>query len=239
VVNVGGKGAGLVALDPATGKTHWKGTSEVGSYSAPAAAKIGGKEQAIFITRLSCVAFDPATDEAKVLFSFGKRGPTVNAATPLVFDGKLFVTASYNIGAELKSLDGGRVSEVWGNDDSLSSQYTTGVEHKGYLYGIHGREDTGEGHLRCVDAATGKVAWSEDDFGIAHAILAGEKILLVGIEGKLTLIAADSKKFHSLGSADYLSAKTRPLPAFSNGKLFVKTNEGEGSEVVSVELAKN
>lgn len=239
VVNVGGKDAGLVALDPATGKTLWKGTSEVGSYSAPAKAKIGGKEQAIFITRLNCVSFDPATDTVKILFPFGKRGPTVNAATPLIFDGKLFVTASYNIGAELKSLDGGKVSEAWSNDSSLSSQYTTAVEHQGYLYGIHGREDTGEGHLRCVEAATGKVAWSEDDFGIAHAILAGDKILLVGIKGKLTLISADPKKFHPLGSAPFISAKTRPLPALSGGKLFVKTNEGEGSEVVCVELAKN
>jgi outer membrane protein assembly factor BamB len=239
VVNVGGKDAGLVALDPATGKTLWKGTSEVGSYSAPATAKIGGKEQAIFITRLNCVSFDPATDTAKILFPFGKRGPTVNAATPLVFDGKLFVTASYNIGAELKSLDGGKVSEAWSNDNSLSSQYTTAVEHQGYLYGIHGREDTGEGHLRCVAAATGKVAWSEDDFGIAHAVLAGDRILLVGIEGKLTLIAADPKKFRPLGTAQFLSAKTRPLPAFCGGKLFVKTNEGEGSEVVCVDLAKN
>lgn len=236
VVNVGGKDAGLVALNPASGKTLWKGTSEVGSYSSPATAKTGAKEQAIFITRMNCVSYDPATDETKVLFPFGKRGPTVNAATPLIFNGKLFVTASYNIGAELRSLEGSKASEVWGNDDTLSSQYTTAVEHKGYLYGIHGREDTREGHLRCVEAATGKIAWSEDDFGIAHAILAGDKILLVGVEGKLALIATDPKKFTSLGSAQFIAAKTRPLPALSNGKLFVKTNQGEDSEVVSVEL---
>lgn len=238
VVNVGGKDAGLVALNPANGKTVWKGTSEVGSYSSPAAAKVGDKEQAIFITRMNCVSYDPATDETKVLFPFGKRGPTVNAATPLIFNGKLFVTASYNIGAELRSLEGGKASEVWGNDDTLSSQYTTAVEHKGYLYGIHGREDSGEGHLRCVEAATGKIAWSEDDFGIAHAILAGDKILLVGNEGKLTLIAANPKKFTTLGSAQFISAKTRPLPALSNGKLFVKTNMLEDSEVVCVEVGQ-
>lgn len=236
VVNVGGKDAGLVALDPATGKTLWKGTSEIGSYSSPTAAKIGGKQQAIFITRLNCVAFDPATNAAKVLFPFGRTGTTVNAATPLIFDNKLFVTASYNIGAELKSLDGGKVSEVWGNDDSLSSQYATAVEHKGYLYGIHGWSGSGGAHLRCVEAATGTVAWSEDNFGIAHAILAGDKILLVGVEGKLTLIAADPKKFHSLGSAKFISSETRPLPALSNGKLYVKTNQGDGSELLCVDL---
>jgi outer membrane protein assembly factor BamB len=239
VVNVGGKGAGLVALDPATGKTLWNGTSEVGSYSSPAAVKIGGKEQAIFITRMNCVLFDPATNGAKILFPFGKSGPTVNAATPLIFDGKLFVTASYNIGAELRSLDGTTVKEVWGNDETLSSQYATAVEHKGYLYGIHGWKDAGGAHLRCVEATTGRIAWSKENFGIAHAILAGDKILLVGVEGTLTLLAADPKKFRSLGSAEFVAVETRPLPAFSDGKLFVKTNEGEGSEVVSVDLGKN
>ena len=239
VVNVGGKDAGLVALDPANGKTLWKGTDEIGSYSSPAVAKIGGKEHAVFVTRLNCVAFDPATNAAKVLFPFGRTGTTVNASTPLIFDGKLFVTASYNIGAELKSLDGGKVADIWGNDDSLSSQYATAVEHRGYLYGIHGWSGSGGAHLRCVEATTGKVTWSEDNFGIAHAILAGDKILLVGVEGKLTLLAADPKKFRSLGSAQFISSETRPLPALSSGKLFVKTNEGEGSEVLCVDMTKN
>jgi hypothetical protein len=52
----------------------------------------------------------------------------------------------------------------------------------------------------------------------------------------LTLLAADPKKFHPLGSAQFISAETRPLPALSGGKLFVKTNEGEGSEVVCVDI---
>src|SRR4051794_32431441 len=86
LVNVGGRGAGIVALDPATGKTLWQASDEGASYSSPAAA---GGSKAIFVTRMNCVLADAADGRVSTLFPFGKRGPTVNAATPLLFGGKL------------------------------------------------------------------------------------------------------------------------------------------------------
>src|SRR5262249_12254140 len=80
LVNVGGRGAGIVGLDPATGKSVWQSSDEAASYSSPATAKIGGQERAVFITRLNCVLADPANGKISKLFSFGMRGPTVNAA---------------------------------------------------------------------------------------------------------------------------------------------------------------
>ena len=129
LVNVGGRGAGIVALDPASGKTIWNASDEAASYSSPAAADIGGKPQAVFITRMNCVSADPQTGNVEKLFAFGKRGPTVNAATPLIVGDKLFVTSSYSVGAELASLSG---KEIWSNDDRMSSQYATPVEKDGF-----------------------------------------------------------------------------------------------------------
>jgi outer membrane protein assembly factor BamB len=230
LVNVGGKNAGVVGLDPATGQTAWQATKEIASYSSPTLITFGGKEQALFVTRLHCVAVDPATGKATTLFPFGKTGPTVNAATPLVIGNKIFVTASYRIGAELRQLTGSAARQVWASDDSLSSQYNTPIEHRGFLYGIHGREDSRSPPpaLRCVELATGKVQWSQEDFGCAHAILAGDKILLVGVDGKLTLIAANPDRYQELGAQD-LGQTTRALPALAGGRLYVRTNgPGEG-----------
>ena len=228
LVNVGGKGAGLVALDPATGKTLWQATDEVASYSAPAAITLGGKEQALFITRMNCVLADPATGNVKTLFPFGARGPTVNAATPLVFGGKLFTTASYGIGAVLASLDGAGARTIWSNDDTLSSQYATPVEHEGFLYGTHGREDQGVAELRCVEVATGKVRWTQPNFGVAHAILADGKLLLQTADGRLALAAADPAKYRELASAQVAQEPTRALPALAAGQLYVRTGSGGG-----------
>jgi outer membrane protein assembly factor BamB len=234
LVNVGGRGAGIVALDPATGKTLWQATDEAASYSSPAAVKVGGKEQALFITRYNCVLADPATGKTTTLLPFGKRGPTVNAATPLVLGDRMFLTSSYGVGAVLTSVRAPAES-VWANDETLSSQYATPVEKEGFLYGIHGREDVGVAELRCVEAATGKVRWSQKGYGVAHLILAGDKLLLQTSEGRIALAAADPAKYRELASFQLTREPARALPALANGRLYVRSGSG-GGEVVCLEV---
>lgn len=236
IVNVGGRGAGLVALDPATGKTAWKATDEDASYSSPAAVEIGGKEQALFITRYNCVLADPASGAADVLFPFGKRGPTVNAAMPLVFGGKLFVSASYGIGARVASLNAAD-KPLWSGDDTLSSQYATPVEHQGILYGTHGREDIGVAELRSVEAATGNVRWSQADYGVANLILADGKLLIVGAQGRLALARATPDKYQELATHQLAADVSRALPALAAGRLYVRTGSG-GGQLVCYEVGR-
>ncbi|HEY2413940.1 MAG TPA: PQQ-binding-like beta-propeller repeat protein [Pirellulaceae bacterium] len=228
LVNVGGRGAGIVALDPSNGKTLWQASDEAASYSSPTAAHIGGHDKAIFITRLNCVVADPATGTVTKLFPFGQRGPTVNAATPLVIGNKLFVTASYGIGAALAPLTDQPVKPIWTNDNTLSSQYATPIEHNGYLYGIHGREDQGVAELRCIEAATGKVQWKKTGFGVAHIIFADNKLLIQKADGHLLLAAADPTKYRELATARVSSEPTRALPALSGGRLFLRSGSGGG-----------
>jgi outer membrane protein assembly factor BamB len=228
LVNVGGRGAGIVALDPANGKTVWKASDEGASYSSPTAVKVGGKEQAIFITRYNCVLADPAGGAVKTLFPFGKRGPTVNAAAPLVLGGKLFVTSSYGVGANYAVLDVAATKSLWANDDTLSSQYTTPVEYNGFLYGTHGREDIGVAELRCVEAATGKIRWSKTGYGVANLILADDKLLIVGARGRLALAKVNPAKYEELASHELALDVSRALPALASGRLFVRTGSGGG-----------
>jgi outer membrane protein assembly factor BamB len=243
LVNVGGRGAGLVALDPASGKTIWQASDEAASYSAPAAVDVEGQKKAVFVTRLNCVLADPATGNVKTLFPFGQRGPTVNAATPLVFGGKLFVTASYGFGAELASLDGTSATKIWSNDNTMSSQYATPVEHNGFLYGIHGREDVGVAELRCIEAASGKIRWSQAGYGVAHLILAGDKLLIQKTdvtqksESQIALAAADTAKYRELAAAHITDGPTRALPALSRGRFYVRSGSG-GGELICLEVGK-
>ena len=233
LVNVGGRGAGIVGLDPSAGKTLWQASNEAASYSSPAAVQVAGQEKAVFVTRMNCVLADPATGRTSTLFPFGQRGPTVNAATPLVLGNKLFVTSSYGVGATFASLDGASAKSIWSNDDTMSSQYATPVEHNGFLYGIHGREDVGVAELRCIEAATGKVRWKKPSYGVAHLILAGDKLLIQKSDGQIALAAADSEKYRELATARISPGPTRALPALSNGRLFVRSGSGGGELICS------
>jgi outer membrane protein assembly factor BamB len=236
-LNLGGKDAGLVALDPESGKTLYRGTDEQASYSSPTLAKIDGRESLIFITRYNCLGVDPKTGDSQFSFPFGKRGPTVNAATPLVFGSQVFVSASYGVGAKVVELAKSAPAVVWENDSSMSSQYTTCVYHQGYLYGVAGREDVGDASLRCISAKTGEVQWDQEGFGIAHIILAGDQLLIVRQTGEVLLAPASPKKFEPSGKAQLVRGTIRALPALSDGKLLIRTvATGGKGELVCVGL---
>jgi hypothetical protein len=147
----------------------------------------------------------------------------------LVIGERLFVTSSYGVGAQLAALAGGKATEVWANDSSLTSQYSTPVEQGGFLYGTHGREDVGVAELRCVEAATGKVRWTKPGYGVAHVILAGDKLLINGVGGRLALAKVNSAKYEELSSYELVQDETRALPALSNGRLYVRTSSGGGN----------
>lgn len=222
LVNVGGKGAGLVAFALADGKTLWQATDEGASYSSPVAVTLDGVRHVIFVTRLNAVSVNPENGAVRFRIPFGARGPTVNGASPLVIDGQLFLSASYGIGATLAKIGKTSASEVWSSNDVMSSQYTTCVYADGSLYGIDGRQDQGVARLRCIDPKSGDVRWTKEGFGMATLILADGKLVLLKTDGNLVLAAASPKGYHDLASAAVFTSTARPLPALSNGLLYAR-----------------
>lgn len=227
ILNVGGdeKAAGVVAFDVSTGKTAWTATNERASYSSPVVATVDGVRHLIVATRLNCVSLDPKDGAVRFSLPFGRRGPTVNGASPTVLDGRLFLTASYGIGATWAKIGKSSVEEVWNHDEICSSQYTTCIADDGVLYGIHGRQDVGRAALRCFDPRTQKVLWSKEGFGYATLLKADGKLLAVTTDGEAALIALDKTRFRELARADLLPGTVRALPALSDGRLFVRNEK--------------
>ena len=225
LVNVGGKqGNGLVALDLNSGQTVWHQTDEQASYSSPVAGTLNGQREIVFVTRLNVVAVDPKTGAQRFRFPFGARGPTVNAANPVVIGNRIFLTSNYGVGARLVEVGASGVKTIWENDESVSSQYTTPIECNGYLYGIHGRQDLGVAELRCIDLATGAVKWSQPDFATANLIGVGDKLLIQKTGGGLILAQARPEGFTPLASTQVFpeGSTVQALPALAAGRLFIR-----------------
>jgi outer membrane protein assembly factor BamB len=239
LVNVGGKQSGLVAFQLLDGATAWQATDEGASYSSPTASRVAGEPCVIFVTRLNAVGVAPRDGTIRFRFAFGERGPTVNAATPLVFDDYLFVSASYGIGAQLLRLEATGPAPIWANDATMSSQYSTCVYDRGFLYGTHGREDAGEVELRCLEALTGNVRWRVPDFRPAHVTLVGSQLLVLTSEGRLFLAPASPEGFRPLAQATVSQRVTRALPALSRGKLFFRDNDeaARNGRLICLDLA--
>ncbi|MBD3672703.1 MAG: PQQ-like beta-propeller repeat protein [Planctomycetaceae bacterium] len=229
IVNVGGRrtNAGMVAFSLKDGSELWKATAEDASYSSPILTQLGDQPVVLAITRLKCVALDPESGKVLFDFPFGKRGPTVNAANPVIIDEKLFLSASYGIGAKFGTLGMTGFQEEWSNDRLLSSQYTTSVLKGDFLYGIHGRQDLGQAELRCLHPENGEVAWSKTLNAYGTLILVNDKLLVTCIDGTLTIVEADPRAYRQLATASIQQATQggSALPALSNGLFFVRDQE--------------
>lgn len=224
IANVGGdsQGAGIVAFSVDTGRTIWKATGERASYASPVATTVDGERHVIFVTRLNVVSLDPDTGAVRFRFPFGRVGPTVNAANPLVVGNHVFVTASYGIGSVWAGIESDRAEIVWRDAEILASQYTTCVEHNGHLFGIDGRQDGPPADLLCFDPKTRKIAWTQPSYGYATLLKAGDKLLIVKTDGTFVLAAANSDKYEELARARICETTIRALPALAGGLLYVR-----------------
>jgi outer membrane protein assembly factor BamB len=223
VLNLGGgDGAGVVAFDKESGKVLWKATDDEASYSSPIAATIHGTRYVFVFTRAGLVGIDPPT--GKVLFRFPWRArmdASVNAATPLVVDDMVFISASYNTGAALLRIGEKGPEKIWSGDDAMSNHYATCVVADGFLYGFDGRQEHGP-NLRCVELKTGKVRWSEEHFGAGNVLLAGKQLLVLTEKGELISAPASPEGFKPTGRAQILGFGTRAYPALADGLLYAR-----------------
>ena len=231
-LNIGGPGAGVVAFAADDGRLLWQASDHEASYSSAIAADVGGKQRVLFFTRSGLLVADPASGaiEAEHLWRSRSRS-SVNAATPLVFDQRVLLSASYQTGAVLLDLSSGEPRPRWQGDDILSSHYSTAVHHTGHLYGFHGRQEYRQS-LRCVELETGKVQWSIDRFGAGTVTRVGDRLLIVHEDGRLILAAASSSAYRVLAEAQILRSVVRAAPAFSGGVLYVRNT----SELTAIQL---
>lgn len=223
LVGVGGaNGGGIVAFDAATGKNVWQALSDEAGYSSPVVAPLNGAPRAVFFTRTGLAVLDPGTGKVLAQMRWRSRSAaSVNAATPIVSGNQIFLTASYGTGAVLVDMSSGAPREVWSGDDSMSCHYSTPVLKDGFLYGYHGRQETGA-VLRCVEWKTGKVTWEKGDFGAGSILLVKNRILMMRETGQLVLAEATPAGFKGVAVHRVFDKGVRAYPALAGGTLFVR-----------------
>lgn len=224
MVNIGGRpGAGIVGLDPKTGKEIWKATDDGASYAAPVAATIDGARHALFFTRTGLVSLDPANGTVRFSRRWRARiNESVNAATPVVAGDFVFVSSSYGTGGLAARVKKDGIEDLWKGDGVLACHYNTPVLRDGYLYGIDGRQEGGEARLVCVEAKTGKLRWAQDRFGCASLIGVEGQFIITNEQGELILAEATPEGYREKARVAVLAGPVRSEPALANGRLFVK-----------------
>ncbi|MCI0684449.1 MAG: PQQ-like beta-propeller repeat protein [Gemmataceae bacterium] len=232
-VNVGGKGASIVALDKTSGKEAWKALDDKASYASPIAMGRDDARMLVFLTGKGLVGIAP--DDGDVAWQFPFQDAINESSTTPVLVGDLLVGSSITLGSVGLKLDGGKVKKQWLNPDLncyFSTPVTVGTDN---VYLITGSLLSKQAMLHCVDAATGKKRWTrKNKVGTYHATLlrtGDNKMLLLEEAGNLVLFDPNPKEYRELARAK-ICGNTWAHPALSNGRLYVR----DAKELVCVEL---
>jgi outer membrane protein assembly factor BamB len=224
IIVLGGQAdAGIAAFDAIEGTLQWKSTQDEASYASPIAANLQGHKMVIALTREALVGLAPADGRVHFRHPWRPRAnASVTAATPLVIEDQVFISASYGLGASLLRRTSTGLEAVWSSDDALSSHYATSVAHRGLLYGWHGRQEQGC-DLRCVELQSGRVRWTESGLKAGTVTLAGDELLVLTEQGELIRAQASPIGFKPTARAQVLPAGVRAHPALASGKFFARS----------------
>ena len=223
VVNAGGSGASVVALDKKNGNLIWKSQSDEAGYSSAVAAQAGGISHYIVLTGEAAVGL--RADNGRLLWRYERvSNRTANVATPIVRGDYVFVSSDYGTGGALLELTADRgdleAREVYFNRD-MRNHYSSSVLVGDYLYGYSSRI------LTCMNFKTGEVAWRDRSVGKGQLIHADGRLYLLSEDGVVGLVEATPEGYReksrfSIGRGDY---PTWTLPAIANGKLFLRDQD--------------
>lgn len=220
VVNVGSHGA---ALDKNTGATLWKtGSGESGYATAVPFEQNGQKLYLIFASKeLVAVRAD---NGQRVWGHPWETSYDVNAADPIVVGpDRILIASGYDRGAALLDVKGPKPVVVWENKN-LRSMLNAGVLLDGHVYAIDG--NNGKAQLRCLDAATGTVAWTFKDPNHGALTAADGRLIVIGEKGELFVGAASPKGFKPQARAQVSGGKFWTVPVLSGGRLFLRNGDG-------------
>jgi outer membrane protein assembly factor BamB len=238
LLNIGAKGASVVAFDRNTGETTWKSLDDAASYASPIAFGEGKGRQVVFLTAAGVVSLNPT--DGTPYWNFPLKDRLLESSTTPVLAGDILIASSITYGSaglRLSAVDGKPgATEAWKNPQ-LTSYFTTpvavGSEHLYLVTGTPpglgggGRRMPPKADLHCVEAATGKVLWKREKVGRHHAGLmrTGDgKLLMLEDQGELVLVDPSPKEYRELARSKVCGA-TWSHPSLANGKLYLRDDK--------------
>jgi outer membrane protein assembly factor BamB len=248
VVNIGAPGGPcVIALDLESGKELWRAGKEWGpSYASPIPATVHGKRRVFVFAGgesdpptggLLCI--DPANGKIDFRFPWRSRSyESVNASCPVIFDNKVFVSASYRTGGALLEIQPDFTHKLLWTAPEFGLHFNTPVYKEGFLYGFDGRNEP-DASLACLDPKTGKIVWRAnpewmEQIGERKQMLSTYRGTLLAVDGHFLCLGEmghllwmdlTPKGYKELGRAWLFAARESwALPVLSRGLLYVSQN---------------
>jgi outer membrane protein assembly factor BamB len=244
LLNVGAKGASVVAFDRDKGEVVWKSQDDPASYASPIATGSGPDRQVIFLTAEGVISVSPA--DGSLFWRFPLKDRLFEASTTPARAGDILLASAITYGSaglHLATKDGKpAMSEAWTNP-KLTSYFTTPVAvGKEHVYLVTGttpnlfKPTPPQADLHAIDAASGKALWTRPKVGQYHASLlrtGDDKLLMLEDTGDLVLVDPSPKQYKELARSKVCGA-TWAHPALADGRLYLRDDK----EVICLQLGE-
>lgn len=228
LINPGG-GAGIMALNPASGKDIWETRTATANYANFVVRKSGDRRQLIGYDMNTLYGVNVA--DGKVIWKLPVENPgRYIVPEPTIIGDKLLLVDGYT-GARLHEFDDHgvlKVTPVAANDYLVAELSTPFVQGDTFLLG--------NGYLACADAATLEILWEQEDeesftAEVLHIVSDYQKTYVFSQDGHGFIIEANREGCKILGKAK-LSEATYARPVISGNHLFAR----DGSFLYCYEL---
>jgi len=112
--------------------------------------------------------------------------------------------------------------ELWSNPD-ISTQFNSPVLKNGLIFGL-----SQKGNFFCVNARTGKTAWTDSTGGrggFGSVVDAGPVLLALNAKSQLTAFEPSEKEYTELVSIKVAEKQTYAYPVVSGNRLFIRDQD--------------
>ncbi|MCA1628439.1 MAG: PQQ-like beta-propeller repeat protein [Acidobacteria bacterium] len=221
LVNAGGPGAAVVALNKKDGSLIWKSQSDKAGYSSAILLEAGGTKQVVFFTSQRALGLD--LRDGRLLWEYERAANNVaNAATPVARGNRVFISSDYGTGAglvEIKAGERGAVTtqEVYFTKD-MRNHHSSSILIGDHLYGFS------SGILTAMRFDTGEIAWRDRSVGKGSLVYADGHLYCLSENGVVGLVEATPAAYREKGrfSIPQDSLPTWTHPVVAGGRLYLR-----------------
>jgi len=220
LVNAGGPGASIVALNKSDGTVIWKSQSDEASYSSAIPLEINSITQVVFFTAERAVGLD--TKDGRLLWEYSKpSNRTANVATPIVRANRVFISSDYGTGGGVVEIKpDNKAEEIYFTKD-MRNHHSSSVLVGDYLYGFS------SAILTAMKFDTGEVAWRDRSVGKGSLVYADGHLYCLSENGVVGLVEATPAGYKEKGRfrIQQGSLPTWTHPVVAGGRLYLRDQD--------------
>lgn len=243
IVLIGGRDACLVAFDKVSGAELWRALSDRAGYSSPLVIDQANRRVLVAWTGERIVGLDPATGKLLWEHPFPPAQMIHNIASPVFYDGHLFVSGFFD-GSLLLKVDPDRlaVEELWRRrgpserkTEGLHCCISTPILANDHIYGVDSY-----GQLRGLDLHTGDRIWESLNavptarWATIHMVQNGQRVWMFTERGELVISRLSPRGYDEVSRAKLIEPTEGQLnqrggvcwapPAFAYKHVYVRND---------------